>query len=149
MAAWLPLVQVLERLPGALDRQLREEAGMPHAHYQVLAMLSAEPGQALRMSELAARTATSLSRLSHAVTALEAKGWVRRTPCPDDRRAFVATLTGDGRRLLREVAPGHVEAVRRLVLDPLEPEEVQELGRLAAKLLPGLSDRASPPRSGC
>ena len=74
MAAWLPLVQLVHRLPQALDRQLREDAGIGHVYYQILAMLSGAPQQRMRMSGLARRTATSLSRLSHAVAALEDRG---------------------------------------------------------------------------
>ena len=66
MAAWLPLVRLLGLLPQALDRQLREEAGISHVYYQLLALLSAEPDDALRMSELARRsgTRTRVSRRS-------------------------------------------------------------------------------------
>lgn len=135
-AAWLALVRVVVQLPAALDRQLREDAGIPHAHYQVLAMLSDAPGQAVRMSELARVTGTSPSRLSHAVAGLEQRGWVRRRPCPGDGRGQVAGLTDAGRALLEQVAPGHVEQVRRLVFDPLTEQEVAELAALTAKLLP-------------
>ena len=135
MAAWLPLVHLVNLLPQALDRQLREEAGLPHVHYQVLALLSAAPEQALRMSDLARATAMSLSRLSHAVSGLQERGWVERRPCPADRRGQVAVLTDGGRELLRAVAPGHVAEVRRLVVDALSAEELAQLRAISEKLL--------------
>jgi DNA-binding MarR family transcriptional regulator len=128
--AWMGLVRVLTLLPAALDRQLRAEAGLPHAHYQVLATLSDAPGGACRMSDLARTTATSQSRLSHAVSAMEAKGWVRRRPCPDDGRGQLAELTDEGRALLVRTAPGHVAEVRRLVFDQLSPAQVAQLREL-------------------
>lgn len=140
-AAWLPLVTVLGLLPQALDRQLREEAGIPHAYYQVLAVLSAAPGQAVRMSELARLTATSTSRLSHAVASLEQRGWVERGPCPDDRRGQLARLTAAGQQVLVETAPGHVAEVRRVVFDRLSPDDVEQLRALATTLLDGLTER--------
>lgn len=45
---------------------------------------------------------------------------------PADGRGQLAFLTEQGRSLLEEVAPGHVEAVRRAVFDALTPEQVRQ-----------------------
>ena len=42
--AWLALASTLNRLPAALDAQLRRDAGITHFEYQVLAPLSGAPG---------------------------------------------------------------------------------------------------------
>ncbi|MGY1617423.1 MarR family winged helix-turn-helix transcriptional regulator [Geodermatophilus sp. SYSU D00691] len=141
MAAWLPLVRLMTLLPQRLDRQLREDAGIGHVYYQILAMLSEAPGQQLRMSELAGLTATSPSRLSHAVSALEDRGWVVRCPSERDGRGQVTRLTPAGRAAVEGFAPGHVAEVRRLVVDRLAPEEVDQLARIAGKLLDAATDR--------
>ena len=143
MAAWLSLVQLLNLLPQALDRQLREDAGISHVYYQILAMLSGAPDQRMRMSELARHTATSLSRLSHAVASLEDKGWVSRAASPDDRRGQLAQLTEAGRQVLERVAPGHVREVRRLVFDRLSSAEVGQLQQLSEQVLDALSPRSA------
>jgi DNA-binding MarR family transcriptional regulator len=134
MAAWLPLVRFVHLLPQVLDRQLRDEAGISHVYYQILAMLSDAPEGRMRMSELARLTATSTSRLSHAVAALEERGWVVRTSCATDRRGQLAELTADGRRMLERTAPGHVAEVRRRVFDVLDDGELALLRALAGKL---------------
>jgi DNA-binding MarR family transcriptional regulator len=138
MQAWLRLLRVVMLLPGALDRQLRQDAGLTHASYMVLACLSDAPDRSLRMSELARVTATSQSRLSHSVASLEQRGWVQRRPCPQDGRGQVATLTDAGVQVLVDTAPGHVAKVRSLVFDALGPDELEQLstvaGRLAARL---------------
>ena len=134
MATWLPLVRFVHLLPQALDRQLREEAGISHVYYQILAMLSVGPEGRLRMSELARLTSTSTSRLSHAVAALEERGWVVRTSCPTDRRGQLAELTPAGRRELERTAPAHVAEVRRRVFDVLDDAEIRQLRALAEKL---------------
>jgi DNA-binding MarR family transcriptional regulator len=138
MAAWLPLVRLVTLLPQALDRQLRDEAGIGHVYYQILAMLSAAPEQELRMSELSRLTGTSPSRLSHAVSALEGRGWVARCAAERDGRGQVARLTPEGRAELERTAPGHVAEVRRRVFDRLGADEVAQLRRIATTLLEGL-----------
>ncbi|GLY95318.1 MarR family transcriptional regulator [Actinoplanes sp. NBRC 103695] len=141
---WLDLVQVLMLVPAALDRQLREDTGIPHAYYQILAMLSEQPGHAMRMTDLARRTGTTTSRLSHAVAALEHKGWLRREACASDRRGQVAVLTDLGMSTLEDAAPGHVEEVRRLVFDALTPDEVDQLGAIAGKVRAGIAAGSRP-----
>src|SRR3954467_11613931 len=128
MATWRALIHLVTLLPQALDRQLRQDAAIGHVYYMRLALVSEAPGQRLRLSELAAATGTSLSRLSHALDALEARGWIGRGArgrggvgrCPSEQgRGAYAQLTDAGRALLERVAPGHVDEVRRLVVEPL------------------------------
>jgi len=141
MDAWINLAQLLMLLPSALDRQLRDEAGLPHAYYLVLATLSGRPGRAMRMTQLARQAGTTTTRLSHAVDALEQRGWVRRSACPTDKRGQIAELTDAGMDFLRAAAPGHVTEVRRLVVDRLTDEDVVHLRDITAKLLPAATDR--------
>ena len=86
-AAWRPFVGLLFRFPALLDAQLQKDAGISHFEYMVLSSLSEAPDRALRMSQLAAMASGSVSRLSHVVSRLEAKGWVRREPSPGDGRS--------------------------------------------------------------
>ena len=111
MQAWQPLLRVVQLLPQALDKQLREQAGVNHTHYMLLAHLSAEPEQRLPLTELARRGAMSQSRASHAVSSLEQRGWVERQPCPTDRRVQYIVLTDDGREVLQRTAPDRKSVV--------------------------------------
>jgi DNA-binding MarR family transcriptional regulator len=137
--AWMNLAQLLMLLPTALDQQLREDAGIPHAYYQILVALSSQPERAIRMSQLARLSGTTTTRLSHAVSSLEQRGWVTRQPCPDDKRGQIAHLTDAGMDVLRAAAPGHVAEVRRLVFDHLTTDDVTRLRDITAKLLPTLT----------
>lgn len=134
-AAWVRLVAVVELLPGALDSQLRHDSDLTHFDYFTLAMLSEAPGRTLRMTELAQRSNATLPRLSHVVKRLEARGLVERSPCAEDRRATNAHLTDDGRAVVVDAAPGHVDTVRHLVLDVLTSEQVQQLHEIGDALL--------------
>ena len=138
-ASWRPFVALLLRLPAVLDAQLQKDAGITQFDYLVLSGLSEAPNRTLRMSELAATASSSLSRLSHVVSRLEARGWVRREACPGDGRFINAVLTDDGWAKVVATAPGHVAAVRRLLIDVLTPEQLRELGAISDEVLTGLA----------
>ncbi|MFG2055254.1 MarR family winged helix-turn-helix transcriptional regulator [Micromonospora sp. NPDC048930] len=131
---WRAFLAATRALMDTLDRELQRDAGMPHAYYEILVRLSEAPERRLRMSELADSTGSSRSRLSHAVSRLEAAGWVRREDCPTDRRGQIAVLTDDGFATLAAAAPGHVEGVRRHLFDALSPAQVDQLRRISETL---------------
>ncbi|HKF35232.1 MAG TPA: MarR family transcriptional regulator [Jatrophihabitantaceae bacterium] len=133
--AWRALAHALVRLPAALDAQLRRDAGISHFEYQVLALLSEAPGRTLRISTLATLAEGSLPRLSQVIARLEQRGWVRRTPDPADGRYTLAILTDQGQAKVTEAAPGHVQEVRRLVLDPLTKAQIRQLREISRRIM--------------
>ena len=141
LAVWRKFSIVLVRLPQELDAQLQRDAGLSWFEYLVLAGLSEAPHRTLRMSRLAVFTNGSLSRLSHVVTRLEARGWVTRRPCPENGRFTNATLTDAGWEKVVATAPGHVAAVRGLFAEALDAAQLEQLdGVLDAvleRLMPG------------
>lgn len=142
MGSWLRLLAVVELLPGALDSQLRREAGFTHFEYQTLAMLSETDDRTLQMSALADRTNATLPRLSHVITRLADRGLVERRSCPDDGRATNVVMTDAGWDALVAAAPGHVALARSAVLDALSPEQIVQLGQISAAVLTHLDPDA-------
>ncbi|GAA4697451.1 MarR family winged helix-turn-helix transcriptional regulator [Phytohabitans rumicis] len=145
MQTWLALAGMMIRLPAVLDAQLQRDAGISHFEYQVLAGLSEAPDRTLRMSMLAVFANGSLSRLSHVVSRLERRGWVRRDPDPSDGRFTLATLTGDGWAKVVETAPGHVEAVRSYVFDQLTRTQTHQLRDIGHRILSATDPDGSCP----
>ncbi|SNY71283.1 MarR family winged helix-turn-helix transcriptional regulator [Paractinoplanes atraurantiacus] len=129
--AWISLAQLMFLLPSALDAQLLRDNNITLFDYMVLSGLSMSEGRTLRMSELARTLASSLSRLSNVVKRLETRGLLRREPDPCNGRYTVAILTDDGWDLVVKAAPGHVEAVRRYVIDGLTDEQIKALRQVA------------------
>jgi DNA-binding MarR family transcriptional regulator len=125
--AWRAYIAASQLLEDAIDRQLQQEAGMPHLYYSVLAVLSGAPDRRLRMTDLAEALKITRSRLTYAVTRLEKDGTVRREGCPSDKRGSTAVLTDAGMSLLERTAPGHVDRVRTAVFEHLAPEQVAQL----------------------
>jgi DNA-binding MarR family transcriptional regulator len=140
---WRDFAIATAMLQAHLESQLQREGGMPHTYYEVLVALSEAPGRTLRMSELADARFSSRSRLSHAVARLEASGWVRREACPTDKRGAWAVLTSAGFAALEAAAPGHVEAVRENLFDPLTAEQVTQLGTIMSAIRSRLSPGCS------
>jgi len=145
--AWRAYLESQKILFDELDRQLQRESGIPHAYFEVLVRLSEAPERSLRMSQLADVTLSSRSRLSHAVARLEERGWVRRTNCETDRRGQVATLTDDGYAVLVAAAPGHVESVRRYVIDALDAEQLAQLTEIGETIIRRVTDATAAPEA--
>ena len=122
------LIAVVELLPGALDGQLQRDAGVSHFEYMVISMLSEAPDRTLRMTTLAARTNSTLPRLSHVVTRLVARGYVERVPCPGDRTRDERPPDRDGWAQIQQLSTGHVAPIDLLVIDPLSAGQFDQHG---------------------
>jgi DNA-binding MarR family transcriptional regulator len=133
--AWRAWLYGTLLLQDTLDRELTRGTGISHAYYEILVQLSEAPGRMLRMSQLADRSLSSRSRLSHAVSRLEERGWVRRQLSEDDGRGQLAVLTDEGFAALEAAAPVHVEGVRTHLFDQLTPEQVTALRDIGETLL--------------
>ncbi|MCW4463926.1 MarR family transcriptional regulator [Glutamicibacter sp. MNS18] len=138
--AWLGLQSLFTLLPGVLDTDLQGLQGITLFDYHMLAMLSEAPERNLSMTDLAARTSASLSRLSHVVKKLEARGWVVRLQSKEDARVKIASLTTKGWDVLVQIAPHHVATVRSLVFDSLDDKDVKDLSRISRKIVRALDE---------
>ncbi|GAA1603143.1 MarR family winged helix-turn-helix transcriptional regulator [Actinoplanes couchii] len=132
--AWRQIVELLVRVPAAIETQLQRDAGLTHMGYLVLMNLSESPDRRLPMSRLARNASASLSRLSHVVARLEKQGWVRREKDAADGRVQIAVLTDEGWAKVVETAPGHAEAVQRLIFDRLTTAQARQLAKVAEAL---------------
>ncbi|MFJ9553976.1 MarR family winged helix-turn-helix transcriptional regulator [Nocardiopsis sp. NPDC101807] len=130
LAAWLANSALMISLPAALDARMQREAQMTFFEYMVLSVLSEQPAHTLRMSELAARTSASLSRLSHVAGRLEKRGLLTRERVPGAGRRTDAILTEAGHEAVVAAAPGHVAAVREYLIDGLGPQDLAALRRI-------------------
>ncbi|MCM0674144.1 MarR family transcriptional regulator [Micromonospora phytophila] len=134
LETWQQFALMLLKLPIALEAQLQQDADLSYVEYYVLAGLADQPGRRMRMSDLAVLANAELSRLSHMISRLERRGFVRREPDPTNGRYTHAILTEAGFAHLVEAAPGHVARVRDLVFDVLDPAELDSLRTAAEKI---------------
>jgi len=100
----------------------------------------ADPPEGVRPSsrDLAEFQGVSPAYIAKLFTQLEKAGLVRRAAWPGDVRGVVAALTDAGRQRLAQAAPGHVAAVRGLLIDVMTPEQLSAvadgLGEVARRL---------------
>ncbi|MFJ8665214.1 MarR family winged helix-turn-helix transcriptional regulator [Streptomyces sp. NPDC093600] len=124
--AWRTYLDVNRMLTYQLEKDL-QPFGLTINDYEILVNLSESAERRLRMSDLAAATLQSKSRLSHQITRMENAGLVRRQNCESDRRGLYAVLTEQGMDTMKKVAPHHVESVRKHFIDQLSPEALGDL----------------------
>ncbi|MGP4112025.1 MarR family winged helix-turn-helix transcriptional regulator [Streptomyces sp. 4N509B] len=136
---WRTHLAVTRLLTHRLERDL-QPFGLTMNDYEILVNLSESEGHRMRMSDLAAATLQSKSRLSHQITRMERAELVRRESCDSDRRGLFAVLTEHGWETMRNVAPHHVESVRRHFVDLLPPESLTTLQESLAPIARHLHD---------
>lgn len=138
MRAWKGFLAAGALVNRRVDQQLRDEAGLSHAQYEVLVRLAGAEGGEMRMTELAAALYTVKSGLTYQITQMEKTGLVRRRSCGSDNRGVYAVLTSAGRSRLAQAALGHVAEVRAVLIDVLSPQQLAHLadglGEVAGRL---------------
>lgn len=124
--AWRTHVEVNRMLTYQLEKDL-QPFGLTMNDYDILVHLSESEDHRMRMSDLAAATLQSKSRLSHQITRMENAGLVRRENCESDRRGLYTVLTDEGMDTMKQVAPHHVASVRQHFIDLMSPQALSEL----------------------
>lgn len=102
----------------------RKRHELTRPEWRVLVNLAEAPS--LTASELCARVPAHKTKVSRALASLESKGWITRSPDPQDRRVAHASLTLKGRRAFNRIRP-EMEAATEALLAPLSREERQTL----------------------
>lgn len=143
----LALVGLLLESAAALKRGLSatmfDGVGVGGQAFDILLRLERSPGNALRMSDLAAQTGLTPSGLTRAIDRLVAVGLCTREGFIGDRRGALAHLTDAGRARIGEALIRHGEEIDRLLDGTLSPEEEAHL----AAMLRSLRDRLHPEAS--
>lgn len=133
MRAWRGFITTSPDLQRVIERDL-SRFGLDAGDYQLLAMLSEAADHRLRMSELAEELRLSRGGLTRRMKGVIEAGLVERIDDEEDKRVAYAHLTSRGWRLIKRVAPHHVETVRAMMIDLLSPAEVKALGNAFEKI---------------
>jgi len=137
--SWRNFIMTVHDLMAALEIDLAPHA-LTMGDYEVLVWLSEAEQNRMRMCDLAGALQLSPSGLTRRLDGMVKNGWVERASCESDRRVMWAHLTPAGLAKMKSVAPDHVASVRRLVLDPLGPTGVEQLGEIFGRISANLHD---------
>lgn len=145
-AAWRGMLRVHSTVLRELDRALTEAHGFGIDAYGVLITLVTAPDRRLPVGELGQRRNLTPSGISRSVDRLTKLELLERVANPDDGRSFLVGLTAHGLERLREAQVTHHRVVRGLLLANLDEADVQHLGRIWEKAMPGAVSSSTWPR---
>lgn len=122
---------VLRKAFRTIDAKVSEsirEFGLTPTQFGVLDVLFAKGG-AMKIGELIDSMLATSGNMTVVIKNMEKNGWVTRTTCPTDKRAYLVTLTEAGRDLIQKALPAHIVAVEETfsVLTEEEQEQLIEL----------------------
>jgi len=124
--AWQSFLHAHREIMLKLDVDLRESHRLTFNEYDVLLRL-ARASDGLSMLDLAGRVMLSPSGLTRLLDRLALRGLVDRSPKRPDARNVVATLTPEGRTLLRAAARTHIRGIQQHFIERLSPTQIGEL----------------------
>lgn len=116
-----------------------ESLGLNDTQMKMLRFVAANPP--VTQAELARATETDASLLGRSMTSLLQRGELKRTPSPDDRRAYVVALGPYGKRLLARVNEASERLVRQLSA-PLDARDLADFERITNKLVSAVEQRS-------
>lgn len=134
--AWRAFFGMQEQVRSGVERQLKTK-GLSLADYSVLVILSEAPGKHRRMFELCDDLGWERSRLHHQLTRMVRRGLVQRhaDPAEPTSRAVFLELTEAGLRAIVEAAPTHAREVRKLFIDHLGRQQLEDIAEIAATVV--------------
>src|SRR6266496_6522548 len=135
--AWRSFLYAYSEVVPTLDRELVSAQGLSLNQFEVLTWLRRAGKRGLRMSDLASRVVLSPSGVTRAVDQLERRGLVERCVFQGDKRGYLATLTAEGRALLRKATAVHVRGLREHFLDHMSRPDLEHLAAALEAVLDG------------
>jgi DNA-binding MarR family transcriptional regulator len=135
--AWRAFLYAYARVVPTLDRELVGALGLSLNQFEVLTRLRRAGERGFRMSDLASPVVLSPSGVTRAVDQLERRGLVERCVFEGDKRGYLATLTVEGRDLLRRATSVHVQGLREHFLTHMRRTELEHLVTALEAVLDG------------
>jgi DNA-binding MarR family transcriptional regulator len=109
MAAVTSVMRVQQLLLSKVEDTLKPH-GLTFAGYEALQLLAFTRTGSLPMGKMGVRLMVHPASVTNAIRKLEQRGLVQRQMSPDDRRIVLATITDEGRAVVREATVALNEA---------------------------------------
>jgi len=105
------LIRFEIELWNAVDARLKGELGLPLSHFEPMSVMDRLPR--CRVYDIATELGITTGGTSKLVDRIEASGYCRRLPNPDDRRSSLLELTEEGRHLFVKAGAAFDDELQR------------------------------------
>ena len=116
----------------AVDARLRNEFDLPLTHFEPMSVMDGRPG--CRVYDIASELGITTGGASKLVDRIEASGYCRRLPNPEDRRSSLLELTPEGRRLFAEAGAAFDDELGRWLGGAVPERTLRQFAATLARL---------------
>lgn len=142
---WQMLVATFRSVERNIERGLRARTGLTFGDFTVLIALSETVDGVMHVDDLCDRLKWNHPRALLHTSRMEKKGVISvEDPGADPDSDYTVALTGVGRHVFAEAAPGYVATVRSEVFEQLSDGDVAEMSRCFRTILDHAQRAGSP-----
>ncbi len=138
------LIRRLQQVSVALFAQAAGELGVSPVQFAALAWVHAHPQS--DQASLARAIAYDPVTIGGVVQRVEAKGWIDRVPCQEDRRSRRLNITSVGEEVLMQMT-ARIGPTQKHLVEPLSTAEQVQFLALCHKLVRGHAAAGDPAAS--
>jgi MarR family transcriptional regulator, organic hydroperoxide resistance regulator len=126
------LIRFEIELWNAVDTRLKSEFNLPLTHFEPMSVMDRLPN--CRVYDIANELGITTGGTSKLVDRIEANGYCRRLPNPDDRRSSLLELTPQGRRLFAEAGAVFDDELQRRLGGAVPERTLRQFAATLARL---------------
>ena len=126
------LIRFEIELWNAIDARLKTEFNLPLTHFEPMSVMDRLPN--CRVYDIASELGITTGGTSKLVDRIEASGYCRRLPNPDDRRSSLLELTPEGKRLFAKAGVAFDEELQRWLGTAVPERTLRQFASTLARL---------------
>ena len=126
------LIRFEIELWNAVDARLKREFDLPLTHFEPMSVIDRR--SRCRVYDIAIELGITTGGTSKLVDRIEASGYCRRLPNPDDRRSSLLELTPAGQRSLAEAGAAFDEELQRWLGAPVPERTLRQFAATLTRL---------------
>jgi DNA-binding MarR family transcriptional regulator len=146
--SWQNFLDAALRLHATLNKSLVESHHLTLNDVRLLDVLDRSSTGSARMGDLAEELTSLPSRVTRQIHRLESQKLVTRCSSPDDGRGVLATITPEGKALLKQAMSTYGDGVRTHFLARLSRTQISAMGENCRRIGVGLRSTPTPARVG-
>src|SRR6516165_11901530 len=126
------LIRFEIELWNAVDARLKREFDLPLTHFEPMSVI--DRLSRCRVYDIATELSITTGGTSKLIDRIEASGYCRRLPNPDDRRSSLLELTPQGRRLYAEAGQAFDDELQRRLGAAVPERTLRQFAATLARL---------------